>query len=95
MSENLNKKIIELESKFSILIKKYNELKSINNKLNEELTEKEIELIIKNYQLKNTSKLSNDGSISHIELQNEIDSTINELDEIIKNLKNQSWKIFQ
>ena len=47
MSENLNKKIIELESKFSILIKKYNELKSINNKLNEELTEKEIELIIK------------------------------------------------
>ena len=88
MSENLNKKIIELESKFSILIKKYNELKSINNKLNEELTEKEIELIIKNYQLKNTSTLSNDGSISHIELQNEIDSTINELDEIIKNLKN-------
>jgi len=88
MSENLNKKIIELESKFSILIKKYNELKSINNKLNEELTEKEIELIIKNYQLKNTSKLSNDGSISHMELQNEIDSTINELDEIIKNLKN-------
>ena len=88
MSENLNKKIIELESKFSILIKKYNELKIINNKLNEELTEKEIELIIKNYQLKNTSKLSNDGSISHIELQNEIDSTINELDEIIKNLKN-------
>lgn len=88
MSENLNKKIIELESKFSILIKKYNELKSINNKLNEELTEKEIELIIKNYQLKNTSKLSNDESISHIELQNEIDSTINELDEIIKNLKN-------
>ena len=88
MSENLNKKIIELESKFSILIKKYNELKIINNKLNEELTEKEIELIIKNYQLKNTSKLSNDGSINHIELQNEIDSTINELDEIIKNLKN-------
>ncbi len=88
MSENLNKKIIELESKFSILIKKYNEIKSINNKLNEELTEKEIELIIKNYQLKNTSKLSNDGSINHIELQNEIDSTINELDEIIKNLKN-------
>ena len=88
MSENLNKKIIELESKFSILIKKYNELKSINNKLNEELTEKEIELIIKNYQLKNTSTLSNDGSINHIELQNEIDSTINELDEIIKNLKN-------
>ena len=88
MSENLNKKIIELESKFSILIKKYNELKSINNKLNEEVTEKEIELIIKNYQLKNTSKLSNDGSISHMELQNEIDSTINELDEIIKNLKN-------
>ena len=88
MSENLNKKIIELESKFSILIKKYNELKSINNKLNEELTEKEIEIIIKNYQLKNTSKLSNDGSINHIELQNEIDSTINELDEIIKNLKN-------
>ena len=88
MSENLNKKIIELESKFSILIKKYNELKCINNKLNEELTGKEIELIIKNYQLKNTSKLSNDGSINHIELQNEIDSTINELDEIIKNLKN-------
>ena len=88
MSENLNKKIIELESKFSILIKKYNELKIINNKLNEELTGKEIELIIRNYQLKNSSKLSNDVSISHMELQNEIDSTINELDEIIKNLKN-------
>ena len=60
----------------------------LNNKLNEELTGKEIELIIRNYQLKNSSKLSNDGSISHMELQNEIDSTINELDEIIKNLKN-------
>ena len=88
MSENLNKKIIELESKFSILIKKYNELKIINNKLNEELTGKEIELRIRNYKLKKSSKLSNDGSISHMELQNEIDSTINELDEIIKNLKN-------
>ena len=39
MSEGLNEKIIELESKFSLLIKKYNNLKIENRDLNQEITE--------------------------------------------------------
>ncbi len=86
MSEGLNEKIIELESKFSLLIKKYNNLKIENQDLNQEITEKEIDIIIKKYQIKNQSGITNSlTETTHI--KEEIDSTINEIDNLIHNLK--------
>ena len=86
MSEGLNEKIIELESKFSLLIKKYNNLKIENQDLNQEITEKEIDIIIKKYQIKNQSGITNSlTETAHI--KEEIDSTINEIDNLIHNLK--------
>ena len=86
MSEGLNEKIIELESKFSLLIKKYNNLKIENQDLNQEITEKEIDIIIKKYQIKNQSGITNSlTETKHI--KEEIDSTINEIDNLIHNLK--------
>ncbi len=86
MSESLNKKIIELESKFSLLIKKYNELKHKNQNLNQEITEKEIDIIIKKYQIKNQSGTPNPiTETTHI--KEEIDSTISEIDNLINNLR--------
>ena len=86
MSESLNKKIIELESKFSLLIKKYNELKHKNQNLNQEITEKEIDIIIKKYQIKNQSGTPNSiTETTHI--KEEIDSTISEIDNLINNLR--------
>lgn len=86
MSEGLNEKIIELESKFSLLIKKYNNLKIENQDLNQEITEKEIDIIIKKYQIKNQSGITNSlTETNHI--KEEIDSTINEIDNLIHNLK--------
>ena len=43
MPESLNKKIIELESKFSILISKYKKLEAINENLKKEITDREID----------------------------------------------------
>ena len=88
MLKNLGDKIIELESKFSTLIKKYNSLKSTNNKLREELADKEIDVVIKNFQLKNNKSEANFISISNGDLENEIDATINDLNKIINSLKN-------
>ena len=86
MSESLNQKIVELESKFSLLIKKYNNLKIENRDLNQEITEKEIDIIIKKYQIKNQSGITNSlTETTHI--KEEIDSTINEIDNLIHNLK--------
>ena len=86
MSEGLNEKIIELESKFSLLIKKYNNLKIENQDLNQEIAEKEIDIIIKKYQIKNQSGITNSlTETNHI--KEEIDSTINEIDNLIHNLK--------
>jgi hypothetical protein len=86
MSESLNQKIVELESKFSLLIKKYNNLKIENQDLNQEITEKEIDIIIKKYQIKNQSGITNSlTETTHI--KEEIDSTINEIDNLIHNLK--------
>jgi hypothetical protein len=86
MSENLNKKIIELESKFSQLIKKFNDLKIKNKNLSNEITDKEIDIIIKKYQIKNQIVLS-DSITENIPIKEEIDSTINEIDNLINNLK--------
>ena len=88
MSKNLINKITELENKFSILIKKYNTLKSTNNKLREELIDKEVEEVIKNYQLINNKSEEIFRSVSNRNLGNEIDTTINDLNNIIKSLKN-------
>ncbi len=86
MSENLNKKIIELESKFSQLIRKFNDLKIKNKNLSNEITDKEIDMIIKKYQIKNQIVLS-DSITENIPIKEEIDSTINEIDNLINNLK--------
>ena len=51
MSNNLSNKIIELESKFTILINKFNELKKQNKELKEKLTYLEIEVVIKDFKL--------------------------------------------
>ena len=86
MSENLYKKIIELESKFSQLIKKFNDLKIKNQNLSNEITDKEIDIVIKKYQIKNQIVLS-DSITENIPIKEEIDSTINEIDNLINNLK--------
>jgi hypothetical protein len=86
MSENLNKKIIELESKFSQLIKKFNDLKIKNKNLSNEITDKEIDMIIKKYQIKNQI-VQSDSITENIPIKEEIDSTINEIDNLINNLK--------
>ena len=86
MSENLNKKIIELESKFSQLIKKFNDLKIKNKNLSNEITDKEIDIGIKKNQIKNQIVLS-DSITENIPIKEEIDSTINEIDNLINNLK--------
>ena len=86
MSENLNKKIIELESKFSQLIKKFNDLKIKNQNLKDEINDKEIDRIIKKYQSKNQNILS-ESVIESTPIKEEIDSTINEIDNLINNLK--------
>ena len=46
MPDSLNKKIIELENKFSILITKFKKLEAINENLKKEITDKEIDLIL-------------------------------------------------
>ena len=57
MPDSLNKKIIELENKFSILITKFKKLEAINENLKKEITDKEIDLIL--YKFNNTGdKLS-------------------------------------
>ena len=52
MPDSLNKKIIELENKFSILITKFKKLEAINENLKKEITDKEIDLIL--YKFNNT-----------------------------------------
>ena len=51
MSNNLSNKIIELESKFSILITKFNELKKLNKELKEKVTDLEIDGVIKYFKV--------------------------------------------
>tara|TARA_B100000609_G_scaffold15339_1_gene11413 strand:+ start:263 stop:448 length:186 start_codon:yes stop_codon:yes gene_type:complete len=55
MPGSLNKKIIELENKFSILITKYKKLKAANENLKKEITDKEIDLILYKFNNSNNS----------------------------------------
>ena len=87
MPESLNKKIIELESKFSILISKYKKLEAINKNLKKEITDREIDLILYKFNNANNSNLEILSSDEKSKLKDDIDSTIEELDTIINNLK--------
>ena len=87
MPESLNKKIIELESKFSILISKYKKLEAINENLKKEITDREIDLILYKFNNANNSNLEILSSDEKLKLKDDIDSTIEELDTIINNLK--------
>ena len=87
MPESLNKKIIELESKFSILISKYKKLEAINENLKKEITDREIDLILYKFNNANNSNLKILSSDEKSKLKEDIDSTIEELDTIINNLK--------
>ncbi len=87
MSKDLAKKIIDLESKFSLLIKKYNNILLLNEELKKKIEDKDIELVIKNFQIKNSILSSNKNLKTPFEFESEIDDAINELDNLIKNLK--------
>ena len=87
MSESLNKKIIELENKFSVLISKYKKLEAINENLKKEITDREIDLILYKFNNANNSNLKILSSDEKSTLKDDIDSTIEELDTIINNLK--------
>ena len=87
MPESLNKKIIELESKFSILISKYKKLEAINENLKKEITDREIDLILYKFNNANNSNLEILSSDEKSKLKDDIDSTIEELDTMINNLK--------
>ena len=87
MPESLNKKIIELESKFSILISKYKKLEAINENLKKEITDREIDLILYKFNNANNSNLEILSSDEKSKLKDDIDSTIEKLDTIINNLK--------
>ena len=87
MSESLNKKIIELENKFSVLISKYKKLEAINENLKKEITNREIDLILYKFNNANNSNLEILSSDEKSKLKDDIDSTIEELDTIINNLK--------
>ena len=87
MSESLNKKIIELENKFSVLISKYKKLEAINENLKKEMTDREIDLILYKFNNANNSNLKILSSDEKSKLKDDIDSTIEELDTIINNLK--------
>ena len=87
MSKDLAKKIIDLESKFSLLIKKYNNILLLNEELKKKIEDKDIELVIKNFQIKNSILSSNKNLNTPLEFESEIDDAINELDNLIKNLK--------
>ena len=87
MSKDLAKKIIDLESKFSLLIKKYNNILLLNEELKKKIEDKDIELVIKNFQIKNSILSSNKNPKTPLEFESEIDDAINELDNLIKNLK--------
>ena len=87
MPDSLNKKIIELENKFSILITKFKKLEAINEYLKKEITDREIDLILYKFNNANNSNLEILSSDEKSKLKNDIDSTIEELDTIINNLK--------
>ena len=86
MSNNLSNKIIELESKFSILITKFNELKKLNKELKEKVTDLEIDGVIKDFKLLNNFSDTTPSQDSS-EITKEIDDTIETIDSLIESLK--------
>ena len=87
MPGSLNKKIIELENKFSILITKYKKLKAANENLKKEITDKEIDLILYKFNNSNNSNIEILSPDEKSKLKDDIDSAIEELDILIINLK--------
>ena len=87
MPRSLNKKIIELENKFSILITKYKKLKAANENLKKEITDKEIDLILHKFNNSNNSNIEILSPDEKSKLKDDIDSAIEELDTLIINLK--------
>ena len=87
MPGSLNKKIIELENKFSILITKYKKLKAANENLKKEITDKEIDLILYKFNNSNNSNIEILSPDEKSKLKDDIDSAIEELDTLIINLK--------
>lgn len=87
MPDSLNKKIIELENKFSILITKFKKLEAINENLKKEITDKEIDLILYKFNKTGDKNLGVLTSDEKSNLKEEIDSTIEELDILINNIK--------
>ncbi|MBI94973.1 MAG: hypothetical protein CMB94_01290 [Flammeovirgaceae bacterium] len=87
MPGSLNKKIIELENKFSILITKYKKLKAANENLKKEITDKEIDLILYKFNNSNNSNIEVLSPDEKSKLRDDIDSAIEELDTLIINLK--------
>ena len=87
MHGSLNKKIIELENKFSILITKYKKLKAANENLKKEITDKEIDLILYKFNNSNNSNIEVLSPDEKSKLRDDIDSAIEELDTLIINLK--------
>ena len=87
MPGSLNKKIIELENKFSILITKYKKLKAANENLKKEIKDKEIDLILHKFNNSNNSNIEILSPDEKSKLKDDIDSAIEELDTLIINLK--------
>ena len=87
MPGSLNKKIIELENKFSILITKYKKLMAANENLKKEITDKEIDLILYKFNNSNNSNIEVLSPDEKSKLRDDIDSAIEELDTLIINLK--------
>ena len=92
MPNSLNSEINILESKLKILVSKLNQLESDNERVQEENSQLEVTIAIKNYQLKkqkitkfNFTENDTDKKINN-EIKEKIDSTIIEIDELIKNL---------
>ena len=69
------------------MIKRYNNIVLLNEELKKKIEEKDIELVIKNFQIKNNISSSDINLKTPLEFENEIDDAINELDDLIKNLK--------
>ena len=92
MPNSLNSEINILESKLKILVSKLNQLESDNERVQEENSQLEVTIAIKNYQLKkqkitkfNFTENDTDKKINN-NIKEKIDSTIIEIDELIKNL---------
>jgi len=87
MQNSLNTKIEILESKLKILISKLNQLESDNKKAQNKNSKLEVSIAIKNYQLKKQKIIKfNFTENDNNKIKEKIDSSIIEIDELIKNL---------